>query len=723
MGAGHDGRGAVGLSARRLGAAFLVVVLVGTSARAGRREEYTAVRLGVTTSKDKITLRYELGDYQTGTVQIGDHAYSTITFGKEGLSNPAGAPDLPSVARSIVIPDDAEMQVSVVKTRFVDVANVDIAPSKGIFDRNADPAQIPYAFGRPYSQDAFYPGTVASLGEPYILHGVRGVTVSLFPFQYNPAGRLLRVYKSLILEVTKAGVGKTNVLQRARNASSLSSPAYATIYQSHFENSQVDPNGILTPPPTWGRMLIVCHDDWLTNIQALVNHKNAHGLSTTAVGVSTIGNDATSIKNYIQSIYNTKGLDFVLLVGDAAQVATPTASGGASDPSYSKLAGSDDYPDVVVGRFSAETAAQVDTQVQRTITYEATHAPNQTWFKKGTGIASHQGPGDNGEYDYEHMENIRSVLMSHGYTEVDQVYDPTGTAAQVFNALNAGRGVVCYCGHGGTFDWSSTGFSSSNVYALTNDNLLPFVFSVACSNGAFSGTTCFGEAWLRATHAGQPTGAIADYMSSISQSWSSPMSAEDAFIDFLVNTSHVTFGQLCFAASSVMMDKYGADGVNMFNTWHYFGDPSLRLVPETGGSIKLPLHYLDIIIVPPWPDPVDEVPPQEKGDVKIEHLDTFQAKLTAQAKAGYAFNHWEGDVPEGQGTDNPLNLSLTGNATLTPVFVPQTATSCCPTMAAPPAMLLTGMTLLLMTSRRRRHMQARCPLRKGATQRGDVKSA
>ena len=35
--------------------------------------------------------------------------------------------------------------------------------------------------------------------------------------------------------------------------------------------------------------------------------------------------------------------------------------------SSSRLAGSDDYPDIIVGRFSAQTAAHVDTQVERTI--------------------------------------------------------------------------------------------------------------------------------------------------------------------------------------------------------------------------------------------------------------------------------------------------------------------------------------------------------------------
>ena len=126
----------------------------------------------------------------------------------------------------------------------------------------------------------------------------------------------------------------------------------------------------------------------------MANHKTARGINTTVVGVSTIGNNSTAIKNYIQGVYDSSDLAFVLLVGDGAQVDTPSASGGSSDPSYSKLAGGDDYPDIMVGRFSAESAAQVDTQVDRTIIYEnsARYRPG-TWFWRGTGSRVQSGAG------------------------------------------------------------------------------------------------------------------------------------------------------------------------------------------------------------------------------------------------------------------------------------------------------------------------------------------
>ncbi|MBD3348358.1 MAG: hypothetical protein GF400_04065, partial [Candidatus Eisenbacteria bacterium] len=186
-----------------------------------------------------------------------------------------------------------------------------------------------------------------------------------------------------------------------------------------------------------------------------------------------------------------------------------------------------------------------------------------------------------------HMDNIRTDLLGFTYTEVDQIYDPSASASQVTNALNEGRSIINYTGHGSTYGWSSSGFSTSHINALTNDNMLPFIWSVACVNGNFTSATCFGEVWLRATNGGEPTGAIGAYMSSINQSWSPPMAAQDEMVDLLVAGAKRTYGGLSYNGSCQMMDEYGSDGINMFKTWHIFGDPSLRVRTDTPSALSV----------------------------------------------------------------------------------------------------------------------------------------
>ena len=538
-----------------------------------------AVKVGLLeTRADHIVLRYDLNDFSINPVTIHGHKYARIGLGKESRMKVVGAPALPNVCRSIIIPDDARMAVNVVASKHYDLTDIDVAPSKGFIPRTVDPKDVPYSFGDVYTTDKFYPGDLASLRDPYILRDHRGTVIELNPFQYNPVTRVLRVYTNITLAVNRIGPGQINVLKRRPRPRDVSL-AFHQIYSSQFAN--YDLSSRYTPLNETGDMLIICHDAWLSNTQPLVDHKNGLDISTTAVGVSTIGNNPSSIKNYIQNVYDTSDLAFVLLVGDANEVASPWVTVGteteSADPTYALLAGGDNYPDILVGRFSAQTAAHVDTQIERTIEYELMPATMQDWFKRATGVASDEGPGDDGEYDFEHLDNIRTDLLGYGYTVVDQIYDPGATAAEVANAVNAGRGIINYTGHGSAGGWGTSGFSNSSVNALINDNMLPFILSVACNNGTFDGYTCFAETWLRATHGTEPTGAIAMYASSVSQHWEPPMCAQDEFVDLLAAEEYASFGTLCFAGSCQMMDEYGIGGVEMYNTWHVFGDPSLRV--------------------------------------------------------------------------------------------------------------------------------------------------
>ncbi|MEW5807322.1 MAG: C25 family cysteine peptidase [Acidobacteriota bacterium] len=589
----------------------------------------------------RIILRYKVDDYQLQHVLIGNEEYIKIWISGEATFHEKGSPALPHISRSIIIPDDQSMAVQVLSSAYEE-RFMKIAPSKGLISRKIDPSMVPYEFGAIYSADSFYPGPLAVLGEPYIMRDHRGIVVQVNPFQYNPVSGVLRVYTDITIEVTAAGPGGKNILERI-GWERTRIRAFEELYRAHFlnyterasclngvakgsteesegvncnnrpdsqnlETNTLDTNSLpeygstqesamgstfYNPLDEEGDILIIAHDPWISNLDPYVTHKTAKGFNVNVVGVSTIGNDPTSIKNYIQDVYNTSDLAFVLLAGDAAEVATPSRQvgweNGAYDPWYSKLAGNDDYPDIMVGRFSAQAAAQLDTQVQRTIDYEEMPAYGQDWFKRGTGIASAEGAGqgDEGQSDKQHMEEIRGWLLGAGHTLVDQIYDPGATDTQVADALNAGRGIINYCGHGSATSWGTTGFNVADVDALVNDNMLPFIVSVACNNGEFHHyDKCFAEAWMRATNesTGAPTGAIGTYMSSVSQYWAEPMESQDEFNLKFTDPAqpYSYYGTMCFAGSCSMMDKYGYSGVDMFDTWIVFGDPSLRILGPHG---------------------------------------------------------------------------------------------------------------------------------------------
>ena len=96
------------------------------------------------------------------------------------------SPDLEKLTASIIIPDSDNMNINILSSEYIDYYNIQVAPSKGNLLRNINPDQIPYEYGNIYTVDEFYPGKLAELRDPYILRDVRGQTVVVYPFQYNP---------------------------------------------------------------------------------------------------------------------------------------------------------------------------------------------------------------------------------------------------------------------------------------------------------------------------------------------------------------------------------------------------------------------------------------------------------------------------------------------------------------------------------------------------------
>lgn len=503
-----------------------------------------------------------------------------------------GAPDIPKTSASLVIPDAGKMSVQVTGEKYTLVENILIAPSKGNLTRDIDPSTVPFEYGDEYTHDSYFPGKLAELRDPYIIRDLRGQAVVIYPFQYNPVTKTLKIYHELTIQVTTTTDKGENEISRTEPLSTVD-VHFNSFYGNHFLN--YSSANRYDPVEEYGNFLIISHGPFMTAMEPFVEWKKQIGFPVEMVDVSTIGNSA-AIKTYIQDYYDSKGVTFVLLVGDHQQVQSSSTSAGDSDNNYSYVAGNDHYPDLFIGRFSAENEDQVTTQVQRTITYEKNPRNDIDWFTIATGIASDQGPGDDGEYDHQHIRNIHDDLLAFTYTYANELFDGSQggnddpgnpSPSQVADDLNNGTSIINYTGHGSTTSWGSSGFSNGDVNNLVNDNMLPFVWSVACVNGNFTNNTCFAEAWLRATNNGEPTGAIAFLASTINQSWNPPMCGQDEMNDILVETYpdniNRTFGALSMHGCMQMNDEYGADGDEMTDTWTCFGDPSVMVrtaVPE-----------------------------------------------------------------------------------------------------------------------------------------------
>jgi len=568
---------------------IVLVSLLITGLFAGKKADNAKV---LSSDIQTTVIEFKLDDFKLVPVQTPNGIMHLARLDNGASILKQGAPDIHKISRSIIVPDNADMKIDIISSQFSEYENISIAPSKGNLSRLTNPVNVPYEFGSEYSKDAFFPSTVANLQDPYILKNLRGQTVDFYPIQYNPIQKLLRVYTEITVKVYEEGESGVNVLQR-KSGKQVIAREYKNIYESHFLNFSSDNR--FDYLDDHGNMLIISYGSFMEEMQPLVNWKNRKGVPTEMVNVSDIGTSSSAIANYVDNYYYENGLTFLLLVGDVAQIPTPSISGSASDPSYGFIEGNDSYAEVIVGRFSGSTPAHIATQVERSIEYERSPQSGGDWYDNAMGVASNQGPGFGGYTDDDFNDMLwNDILSDFTYDSYQYSYDGSGgSVSQGMGVINSGVSLINYTGHGSQSSWGNgAALSTSNVNSLTNNDMLPFIISVACNNGEFNTTNeCFGESWLRATNNAEPSGGVGFYGSTISMSWEPPMHGQYAMNLILTESyeNHITrsMGGITTNGCLYMNDAQGSSGTNETNYWTLFGDPSLELRTDQPSTLNV----------------------------------------------------------------------------------------------------------------------------------------
>lgn len=597
---------------------YIIVLIIGTAAWGQEvKPEWHSILSGepetfrvqlLSSTENSITVNVQVPGFYTRGVATPRGEAQVVSVSHSVSTAKAGEPDVPMTGIPAIIGDRARMGIRVVDAKYMDFENIEVAPSKGEFPRSVNPDSVPYTYGECYNRDAFYPVDNAELYEPYIMRDVRGQNMAVHPFAYNPAAKTLRVYYNMTVEMYKLDDNGINVKER-RKKSGVQSAEFGSIYRRHFINYE-SCMAKYQPVEEDGDLLIICHDEFLDAMSEFVAWKRTRGLNTTIVGTGTTGNTSEAIKEYIAEQYQANDkLTHVLLVGDVGQIPGYSYSTGGSshsvysgkgDNPYGQTEGDDIYNDIFIGRFSAYTARQAYIQAAKAILYERDLTTSDTWCQAGLGVSSTSGnsQGHNSEDDYEHIENIRTKLLDYGYNTVYQDYYqvdgyPASTCATISEHINSGVGIINYCNHGTETAWQShsPNYTNTQVKRLTNDNMLPLIFSTACLNGKYDCRgDCFAETWMRATNSATeaPTGAVGTLMSYISQPWIPPMWAQDEFVD-IITESHpdnikMTWGGSAINAVISIFDHYSTDDASAIGTcqaWILYGDPTLTIRTKT----------------------------------------------------------------------------------------------------------------------------------------------
>ncbi|OYD14403.1 hypothetical protein CH330_08750, partial [candidate division WOR-3 bacterium JGI_Cruoil_03_51_56] len=401
-----------------------------------------------------------------------------------------GKPQVPKVSVLLAIPTGAQVTARVVakETKQLKVADVYPLQPPLTEDQEPGPLVVDRSF---YARDVNYPGYDISVIGTAVWRDLDVANIQVYPVQVNPARGEIEVVSKMRVEVSYSGGGYPAHVAR------WLIPTYGR-FIDNFSELYLESE---TDYTEGDRYLVFCHSNYSTNpwLDSLLYWVKKRGYEVRKVTKSSF--TAAEIKDSVNTEYNRHTphvLQFVLLVGEYAEVPMGSMTGvSKSDFYYSELTG-DNYPEITVARLSPSSTGDLENQIKKILKFQKEPPTTNDWLTKLNMVAHSQS------YPGKYSACIRGVYnMSKPYYDydTDTIMGKFLGNPAVASAVNNGTGIILYRGHGGTTEWASWGTSgswtNSNVSALTNGDLTPVSYHFACNCGDISSGTCHIEAWMR----------------------------------------------------------------------------------------------------------------------------------------------------------------------------------------------------------------------------------
>ena len=579
---------------------FLAAVLVGTiSVPTLSKEDRPSELVLDIHNQDESTviINAVFPEIKTGTSEIDGKAFAKFEISNEVYTTDLGKARIPVIRRMIEIPEKAEIDIKIISTEWETTNLKDlrlpekIIPVQHLILKTKNPESELVIDDEYYSKDKYTYTDVIKIIKTGNIRQRNFAQIEIQPMQYNPSTGQIKIMISCEMQIDfkNADIPKTY-----ENIQDYQTEGFEKLFENIFENyGFYEKNAGLGSKSTG--YLIITYDNFYDEILPFADWKDSIGYELTVTNTSQIpgGVSTTNIYNYINDAYTNWPTPptYVLLVGDTTQIPTYIGPiGGTAADLYYETMNSDMFPDIMLGRFPASQESHVIAMVNKTIYYEQGIFPTIEWIKKAAFMAGN----DNYQIsEGTHNYVISNYLEPNNYT-CDKIYEVTygGTTQDVTNALNDGRSLAIFSGHGSTTSWADgPTFTQNNVRSLTNHEIYPLVCSHACVTGKFTEGECFGETWLReADKAG-----LAFWGSSHNTYWDPDDVLEKEMFEAWWDDNLETIGGMTDQAlyEHYQYQSGGYYGELYLECYNILGDPSIEIYKENPGPIETHITNLD----------------------------------------------------------------------------------------------------------------------------------
>ncbi len=496
-----------------------------------------------------------------------DDKFEFISIPGCGTSIKAGAPCLPVFTTFVCLPSNGAPDIEIVSSEYTTFSDMRIYPKSVPVFEGEEPEF--YLDSEIYARDGFQPGDLASADAPEVLRNLVISRLTIKPVQYNPVSRETRIFTKLLLRVTEAGNPPAGL--RILHAMSPQFKRICSEMICNYEYLDI-PEEPLDQDDT--KFLVITKPAYYDEIAPLVEWRRRMGYPVEVASVDDIGGTTFLIKSYIADLYFSDGLEYVLLVGDIDEIPCKYWSDTYSDSWYSCVdpGGDGDYlADLAIGRLTFNSNAELIHQITKILSYLTNPSVEDNWAEKNILVAhSESYPG---KYT-QCSEEIRTYNYAIQNPIFDTAYGGAGAGnSDVIAAINEGRGIVNYRGHGSATSWSSWGsegsFTVNHIRQCTNSGKLFVGFGICCSNMKLdTGGDCLAESFLKEDNA-----AIA-YLSAWEPSYTEPNHVFDKSLFKAIYDVGVTTIGYVENLANIDVHAYGSYGDANIRTYLWLGDPA-----------------------------------------------------------------------------------------------------------------------------------------------------
>jgi len=336
-------------------------------------------------------------------------------------------------------------------------------------------------------------------------------------------------------------------------------------------------------PSNQADLVIIGAGDFSSSLQSLQALRQGQGIQTMLVDVEDVYDEFSfgqkspnALKDFLSYARTNwkKAPKYVLLGGMASFDPRNYMGLGNTDFVPTKIVmtehletASDDWfvdfnndgmPELALGRLPARNADEAARMVQKILNYD------QAASGAGVLLVADVNKG----FDFEHNNDLLKSIVpdTTAVQDIRRASDPQAHQ-NLMIALNQGKKLVNYTGHGSIDIWEASLLTSTDAAGLANAQKLSLVVAMTCLNGYF-----FDERFESLAHAlvnAQNGGAVAVWSSTgLTEPDPQSLADQELFRQLFAGAS-VRLGDAALKAKSVITDS------DVRRTWVLIGDPTM----------------------------------------------------------------------------------------------------------------------------------------------------